>query len=75
LLSALLCAGYLFPIAINGFFPGPGDDCRKRGNQGNQDPDFSMMIPVLLLTAAAVVLGIFPNALVSLLEQIIGGLL
>jgi len=78
LLSAMLSAGYLFPIVINGFLPGIEHDCGKldnKGNQGNKEPGFSMLIPVLLLTVIAVILGIFPNALISLLEQAVGGLL
>ena len=77
LFSALLSAGYLFPIVVNGFFPGAGhdEDSGKQSKPGMQDPDLSMTIPVLLLAAAAVGLGMFPGALISLCERIAGVLL
>ena len=71
LLSAMLSAAYLFPIAINGFFPGSGYE----NDSGRQESGFSMLIPVALLVLAAIILGIFPDALISLCERIAGGLL
>ena len=69
LLSALLSAGYLLPIAIHGFFPGEGYE----NGHISLDPGFSMLLPVILLTAAAVFLGVFPGALISFFEGIAAG--
>ena len=69
--GAMLSAGYLFPIAIRGFFPGAGYDY----DSGKLEPGLSMTIPILLLTAAAVILGIIPGSLIALCERIAIGLL
>ena len=69
--GAMLSAGYLFPIAIRGFFPGAGGDY----DSDKLEPSLSMTIPVLLLTATAVILGIFPGALIAFCERIAIGLL
>jgi len=71
MVSALLSAGYLLPIAIYGFFPGKGQELsEEKIKYGN-----SFIVPIVLLTAAGVGLGIFPNALLSFLERIAGMLL
>ena len=71
LLCAMLAAGYLLPIVINGFFPGAGQDY----DTVKLKTGLLMWLPILLLAAAAVILGIFPNALLSFCERIAGGLL
>jgi formate hydrogenlyase subunit 3/multisubunit Na+/H+ antiporter MnhD subunit len=61
------------PIVFYGFFPGAGfEDGPGITGEGNS---LAMALPVLLLTAAIVVLGIFPDAIVSLCERIVHGLL
>jgi multicomponent Na+:H+ antiporter subunit D len=71
MLSALLAAGYLLPIAICGFFPGIGNEY----DSSKQEPGPSMLFPVLALTAIAMILGVFPGELLSLLERIAGSLM
>ena len=71
LLSALLSAGYLLPIGIHSFFPGDRFD----SSCNRLEPGLSMLLPVILLTVAAVLLGVFPGVLVSLFERIAAGLL
>ena len=71
MVSALLSAGYLFPIAINGFFPGEEYEHDSVG----REPGASMLIPVLLLTAAALILGVLPGPLIALCARIAGALL
>ena len=71
LLCALLAAGYLLPIAIDGFFPGT----TYNYTTGKQEAAWVMGLPVILLTAAAVILGIFPDALISLCQRIAEALL
>ena len=87
LVSALLTAGYLLPVTMNGFFPGKGKQenggqsapATEQGNEGQtvpvtiqerQEPPLGMRIPLVILAALGVLLGIFPN----LLEQLISGI-
>jgi multicomponent Na+:H+ antiporter subunit D len=66
LFGSLLAAGYLLPIVFHGFFPGAG----YKTDSSSHETGLSMLIPVLLLTAATVILGIFPGALISVCEGI-----
>lgn len=68
LVSALLTAGYLFPITMNGFFPGKTQD----GSQPPQrkDPPAGMLVPVLLLALAAVLLGVIPGPVTKYIADI-----
>ena len=77
LISALLTAGYLLPLAIRGFFPGAGFDegeIRSRG-LGGQEPSWLMTVPMLVLTAGAILFGCFPGQLISMLESIAAAVL
>ena len=67
LISALLTAGYLLPITLKGFFPG-----RAVAAEKNQEPALTMLVPVAILAILAVILGLFPNLLVSFFSQIAG---
>ena len=58
MISALLTAGYLLPIVTRAFFPGAGFD---RSNIVKQQDTWLMWITLCLLTAAVVILGMFPN--------------
>ena len=67
LISALLTAGYLLPIAIKGFLPG------KEFNYSeleNKEPNWQMLLPLLVMTAFSIIFGIWPSGLVSLIEGI-----
>lgn len=72
LVSALLTAGYLLPISIRGFFPGQGFDY---AHLEKKEPSFGMLAPVILLTALAVGVGLFPGALMDFITQNIWGLM
>ncbi len=77
LISALLTAGYLLPIMIQGYFPGKDFDdseLRKRKLIG-KEPASSMLIPILILGAASILLGCFPGSLIRMLEQIAASVL
>lgn len=71
LVSALLTAGYLLPAAMRAFFPGEtaGKDYgAPKGHEmapvsGHEIPR-GMLLPIFILAAIAVLLGIFPNPLV-----------
>lgn len=63
LVSALLTAGYLLPISMNGFFPGDDFDAEK---VEKLEPNWLMNGPIIILTIIAVVIGLFPNIISSL---------
>lgn len=67
LISALLTAGYLLPITIQGFFPGEDYDYQKLTRQ---EPVKTMLIPIIILAALAVVLGILPGGLISYVSAV-----
>ena len=59
MVSALLTAGYLLPIVARGYFPGEGYTCKKT------DAGWSMAVPLLILAAAAAILGMFPDGIMD----------
>lgn len=66
LISALLTAGYLLPVTMKGFFPG------KEGAaaEDRQEPKIGMLLPLAVLAALALLLGIFPNPLIAYVSRI-----
>lgn len=68
LASALLTAGYLLTVAIHAFFD--EDALGKKEEKDYTDPGLGMMIPMLIMTVLAVVLGIFNNGLITYIEEI-----
>ena len=71
LISALLTAGYLLPITINGFFPGNDFDYSKCEKC---KVSLFMIIPLVILAIASVVFGIFPDFLTDAINGIIGSI-
>lgn len=72
LVSALLTAGYLFSITIAAFLPGADFDyaaVQKR------EPTLWMTLPLVLLAAMTVLVGLFPGPLVELMTAIAGQIL
>ncbi len=67
LVSAILTAGYLFSVAIKGFFPGEGFDY---ATLEKAEPDWRMLVPMLVLAAAALGLGMFPGGLIGFASTI-----
>ncbi len=67
LLSAMLTAGYLLPISIQGFFPGADYDY---GSLKKREPNLLMTVPMILFTAAAVIFGVFPGTFMGFLQTI-----
>ncbi len=68
LVSALLTAGYLLPLAIQGFLPGADynyTSFKKR------EPSRSMTIPILIMTILSVLIGLFPTQLIDYLTQFV----
>ena len=60
LISALLTAGYLLPITIDGFLPGEGYEEKEKC-----EAPLSMLIPMVILTILAVGIGVCPQLIVS----------
>lgn len=67
LISALLTAGYLISITIQGFFPGNSFDY---ANLKKQEPNLTMLVPMLVFAAAAVLLGILPTGLTEFVTEL-----
>lgn len=67
LISALLTAGYLFPIAIRGFITGHDVSAEA---VAKDDAPRMMLIPLLVLAVLSVVIGLFPGALIDLLTRV-----
>lgn len=72
LVSALLTAGYLLPISINGFFPGADYDygALKKEREQNGKESAAMTVPILVLTVCSVWMGLFPTGLLNRLEEL-----
>ena len=68
LVSALLTAGYLLPITIDGFFPGPDFDY---AHLEKKDPTKQMLVPIMILAALAILLGMFPNYFVEYMSDLV----
>ena len=68
LISALLTAGYLLPITIDGFFPGPDFDYK---NLVKKEPTKQMLVPIMLLAALAVLFGVFPNFILEYVSGLV----
>lgn len=80
IISAILTAGYLLPVTIKGFFPGDasGDDEKEGQETGNDavvwkscEGDSLMLIPLVILTALSVLLGMFPITILGYAEGIL----
>lgn len=72
LVSALLTAGYLLPLTIQGFFPGADYDY---GKLQKREPSGLMTVPILILTILSVFIGLFPNLITDYLAAIVSAVL
>ncbi|MEA4822642.1 MAG: proton-conducting transporter membrane subunit [Clostridiaceae bacterium] len=70
LLSALLTAGYLLPVAVKAFFPGHNFKTEKRMHE-----DLRMVIPMLILTSGAAVFGVWSGPIGKAVWRIAGAVL
>ena len=68
MVSALLTAGYLLPIVTNAFFPGADFD---RSNIVKQQDTWLMWITLTMLTAAVVILGMFPGIIEPAIQAVV----
>ena len=72
LVSALLTAGCLLPITVNGFLPGADFDYEKLEKK---EPVKMMVIPIMILAVLAILLGVFPSPLTNFILSIVGTVL
>lgn len=69
MVSALLTAGYLMSIVLNGFFPGKDFDYTSLQKK---EPNYLMTVPLVLLSIAVVGFGILPAPLMDMIGSISG---
>lgn len=72
LISALLTAGYLLTISIKAFLPGEDYNYAKLVNH---EPTWRMLMPMIVMTALAVILGIWPGGLMRMFADIAASVL
>lgn len=70
LISALLTAGYLLPVTVQGFLPGADYDYSALKKK---EPNKTMLVPLIILTVLAVGVGFFPDAVEQVLNLVITG--
>ena len=71
LVSALLTAGYLLTISIKAFLPNKGAENLPTGKT---EPGWRMLLPMAVMTALSVVLGVWPAPLLSAIQTVVGSL-
>ena len=69
MVSALLTAGYLMSIVVNGFFPGKDFDY---ASLQKKEPNYLMTVPLVLLCIAVVGFGMMPAPLMQAIRSISG---
>lgn len=67
LVSALLTAGYLLPVSIRGFLKVPANEAVL---DQYKEPSPMMLIPIVILAAVTLILGLYPTPLLQLIDGI-----
>ena len=75
LVSALLTAGYLLPVTVHGFLPGRDWQAVHSAQTAPEKEPVGMLVPLLVLAALAVLLGLFPNPVISYVTDLAATLL
>ena len=77
LISALLTAGYLLPVMIDGFFPGQEFDETELKSRGliSCEPALPMLAPIVILAVASLLFGCFPGGLITAIQTIAAAVL
>lgn len=73
LVSALLTAGYLLPVTMKGFFTSKMQKSVLLENAS--EPPYGMLVPLALLAALSVILGMFPNTIADFAGRIASSVL
>ena len=79
LISALLTAGYLLPVSVDAFFPVQGETAeKKKGKKAvpppSKEPSLWMTLPMMVLCACALAVGVSGGWLSELLDGVVGPL-
>lgn len=74
LISALLTAGYLLPITMNGFLPGK-EEGQKEAAVKKEELSPCMLIPLIVLAALCVLPGLLPGSLTDFVTGIAASLM
>ena len=69
LVSALLTAIYMMSIVVRAFFPKNDFDYNTIGDV--KDPNWMMMLPLVIFVCVIIVIGLHPTGLTDLLEQVV----
>lgn len=71
IISAVLTSLYLFQIIIKAYFPDKGLNL-ERMNKGVKDPGKCMTIPMMGLSIASIVIGVYPTPFINMFQHIAG---
>ena len=71
IISAVLTSLYLFQIIIKAYFPDKGLNL-ERMNRGVKDPGKCMTIPMMGLSVASIVIGVYPTPFINMFQHIAG---
>ena len=71
LISALLTAIYMFTIVIRAFFPVKGYDASVL--EGIKDPNWKMLVPLLIFTGNIIMFGFWSAPVVKFLSDVAAG--
>ena len=74
LLSAFLCALYGLSVSVRAFFPTEGTD-HYEGHPRHHEGGWRMIVPLCVFTLSEIVLGVWPERLITFLTRIAEGLL
>ena len=72
LISALLTAIYMLTIVVRAFFPVKDTNFAKISEY--RDPNWKMIVPLMVFTVAVVVFGVYSEPFVALFNQVAMGL-
>ena len=72
LVSALLTAIYMMTIVVRAFFPVKDTNFVKISEY--KDPNWKMIVPLMVFTVAVVVFGVYSEPFVALFNQVAMGL-
>ena len=75
IISALLTAGYLLPVTIKGFFPEESERENGHITWEKCEGDVLMLLPLVVLTALSVLLGMFPNIMLNYIDGMLSGMM
>lgn len=74
LISALLTAGYLLPVAVDAFFPGHEHGREPAGRDSAPVKESALMyVPMIILSAAALIVGVFGSQIAEMMRPFMFG--